>query len=181
MRKDKSKDHRNKAGTRIRIRIGTEDGCRNSSWKRHGTSILLAMLLLVGVVAADLLIPRLTQRVIDQGIAQQDMAAISTTSLLMLAAAAASAIFAIDANAVATGNGLASEWARGNVTFMEMVSNWNLAQWTDPNIRWGEISFNEWEVPLWPMKWVMVLGGLLLVLQGISKIGKDIQAIARGA
>ena len=44
----------------------------------------------------------------------------------------------------------------------------------------GEISFNEWEVPLWPMKWVMVLGGLLLVLQGVSKVSKDIRAIARG-
>ncbi|SNR54284.1 TRAP transporter small permease subunit [Puniceibacterium sediminis] len=92
-----------------------------------------------------------------------------------------SAIFAIDANAVATGNGLASEWARGNVSFGEMVSNWNMAQWTDPNIRWGEISFNEWEVPLWPMKWVMVIGGLLLVLQGISKLAQDVRAVVRGA
>jgi len=53
------------------------------------------MLLLMGVVAADLLIPRLTQRVIDQGIAKQDVGMILTTSLLMLGAAALSALLAI--------------------------------------------------------------------------------------
>ncbi len=30
------------------------------------------------------------------------------------------------------------------------------------------------------MKWVMVLGGLLLVLQGISKFAKDIRALRGG-
>jgi ATP-binding cassette subfamily B protein len=55
----------------------------------------LAMLLLVGVVAADLLIPRLTQRLIDEGIAQQDMRTISSTALLMLGAALLSAAFAV--------------------------------------------------------------------------------------
>ncbi|MDU8912389.1 TRAP transporter small permease subunit [Aestuariicoccus sp. MJ-SS9] len=90
-------------------------------------------------------------------------------------------IFAMDANAVASGNSLVSDWARGEIGFGEMLGSWNMAQWTDPNIRWGEISFNEWEVPLWPMKWVMVIGGLLLVLQGISKLAQDIRAIARGA
>ncbi|SDY28716.1 TRAP transporter small permease subunit [Citreimonas salinaria] len=88
--------------------------------------------------------------------------------------------FALDANAVATGNSLVSEWARGDVGFLEMLGNWTSQQWTDPNIRWGEISFNEWEVPLWPMKWVMVIGGLLLVLQGVSKLAQDIRAISRG-
>ncbi|MFK7743663.1 MAG: TRAP transporter small permease subunit [Roseobacter sp.] len=89
-------------------------------------------------------------------------------------------IFAMDALAVPTGNSLLSDWARGQISTTEMLANINLSQWTDPNIRWGEISFNEWEVPLWPMKWVMVIGGLLLVLQGVSKIAKDVQAIARG-
>lgn len=89
-------------------------------------------------------------------------------------------IFAMDALAVPTGNSVISDWARGTIGTGEMLASLNLAQWTDPNIRWGEISFNEWEVPLWPMKWVMVAGGLLLVLQGISKLSKDIRAIARG-
>ena len=89
-------------------------------------------------------------------------------------------IFAMDALAVPTGNSIVSEWARGNLGFFEMLGSLSFGQWTDPAIRWGEISFNEWEVPLWPMKWVMVVGGLLLVLQGISKLSKDIRAIARG-
>jgi len=90
-------------------------------------------------------------------------------------------IFAMDAIAVPSGNSIVSDWARGDMTLVQMLGSLTLDQWTDPAIRWGEISFNEWEVPLWPMKWVMVLGGLLLVLQGISKIGKDIQAIRQGA
>jgi TRAP-type mannitol/chloroaromatic compound transport system permease small subunit len=90
-------------------------------------------------------------------------------------------IFAMDALAVPTGNAVISEWARGTISTTEMLASLNLAQWTDPAIRWGEISFNEWEVPLWPMKWVMVMGGVLLLLQGISKLSKDIRAIARGA
>jgi len=56
---------------------------------------ILSMVLLMGVVVADLLIPRLTQRVIDQGIARQDLGTILTTSLLMLGAAALSALFSI--------------------------------------------------------------------------------------
>ncbi|MGC9420829.1 MAG: TRAP transporter small permease subunit, partial [Rhodovulum sp.] len=90
-------------------------------------------------------------------------------------------IFAMDAIAVPSGNSIISDWARSEMTLFEMLGSLTLDQWTDPAIRWGEISFNEWEVPLWPMKWVMVLGGLLLVLQGISKLGKDIRAIRQGA
>ncbi len=88
--------------------------------------------------------------------------------------------FAMDAIAVPSGNSVLSDWARGQIGFGEMIGGFGLNQWTDPNVRWGEISFNEWEVPLWPMKWVMVMGGVLLVLQGISKMSKDIREIARG-
>ena len=90
-------------------------------------------------------------------------------------------IFAFDAIAVPSGNSVVSDWARGQYGFFEMLGKLTLSEWTDPNIRWGEISFNEWEVPLWPMKWVMVLGGLLLVLQGISKLAQDFRAVMRGA
>ncbi|POF31743.1 TRAP transporter small permease subunit [Roseibium marinum] len=86
-------------------------------------------------------------------------------------------IFAFDAIAVPSGNALVSDWARGQIGLGEALNGLTLSQWTDPNVRWGEISFNEWEVPLWPMKWVMVLGGLLLVLQGISKFAQDIRAL----
>lgn len=93
---------------------------------------------------------------------------------------ATSWIFAMDALAVPTGNGLLSDWARGQISTSEMLSRFDLGQFTDPAIRWGELSFNEWEVPLWPMKWAMVVGGLLLLLQGVSKIGKDIRTLVRG-
>ena len=86
-------------------------------------------------------------------------------------------IFAFDAIAVPSGNSLLSDWARGQISTGDMLANWSLDQWTDPNIRWGEISFNEWEVPLWPMKWVMVLGGLLLLAQGLSRLARDLRTL----
>jgi len=63
--------------------------------KPYKSPAILSMLLLLGVVVSDLLIPRLTQRVIDQGIAQQDVSIIVSTSLLMLGAAILSALFAV--------------------------------------------------------------------------------------
>jgi len=63
--------------------------------KPYTVPAVLSMALLLGVVAADLLIPRLTQRVIDQGIDQQDMQLIVTTALMMLGAATLSALFAV--------------------------------------------------------------------------------------
>lgn len=89
-------------------------------------------------------------------------------------------IFALDAIAVPSGNSVISDWARGQISTGQMLSGLSLADWTDPAIRWGEISFNEWEVPLWPMKWMMLVGAILLVLQGVSKLSKDVRAIARG-
>jgi ATP-binding cassette subfamily B protein len=63
--------------------------------KPYWKASILALVLLVGMVAADLLIPRLTQRVIDDGVAKQDMGVILTTSLVMIGAAVLSALFAI--------------------------------------------------------------------------------------
>ena len=63
--------------------------------KPYQKNAILAMVLLLGVVVADLLIPRLTQRVIDEGIARQDMGVIASTALLMLGAAVLSALFSV--------------------------------------------------------------------------------------
>jgi ATP-binding cassette subfamily B protein len=63
--------------------------------KPYRRRAILSMLLLVGVVVADLAIPRLTQRVIDEGIAQRNLGAIVTTAAVMLGAAVCSALFAI--------------------------------------------------------------------------------------
>ena len=59
-----------------------------------------ALVLLLGMVAADLAIPRLTQRIIDQGIGRGNLHVVWTTSLIMLGAALASALFAIVNNAL---------------------------------------------------------------------------------
>ena len=58
----------------------------------------VALVLLLGMVAADLLIPRLTQRIIDQGILAGDMRVIWTTALIMLGAALVSALLALGNN-----------------------------------------------------------------------------------
>lgn len=86
-------------------------------------------------------------------------------------------IFAFDAIAVPAGNSTISDWARGEVDFAELLARFSFAEFFDPSIRIGEISFNEWEPPLWPMKWMMVLGALLLILQGVSKIAQDVRAL----
>jgi ATP-binding cassette subfamily B protein len=69
-------------------------------------SVVLALIFLVGVVVADLLIPRLTQRVIDQGIAERDLRSIAGTSLLMLGAAVLSALLAVANTVLAVRVGL---------------------------------------------------------------------------
>ena len=63
--------------------------------KPYQREAILALLLLLGMVASDLIIPRLTQRIIDQGIARQNMALILTTALAMLGAAVLSSLFAV--------------------------------------------------------------------------------------
>ena len=63
--------------------------------KPYRSQALLALVLLVGMVVADLLIPRLTQRVIDEGIARTDIMVIGTTALMMMGVALLSALFAV--------------------------------------------------------------------------------------
>ena len=45
------------------------------------------------------------------------------------------------------------------------------------SINQNEVSFTEWGIQYWPVKLVIVLGGVLLFLQGISKLSKDISLI----
>ena len=59
---------------------------------------IAALILLLGMVASDLLIPRLTQRIIDQGIASGDLGIVLTTALMMLGAALLAALFALGNN-----------------------------------------------------------------------------------
>jgi ATP-binding cassette, subfamily B, multidrug efflux pump len=58
----------------------------------------IALVLMIAMVATDLLIPHLTQRVIDQGIAPRNLHVVITTALVMVGAAVLSAGFAIANN-----------------------------------------------------------------------------------
>ncbi len=40
----------------------------------------------------------------------------------------------------------------------------------------GEVSFTEWAIPYWPVKFALPLGAALLLLQGIAQLLKDIAA-----
>lgn len=89
---------------------------------------ILAMLLMFGVVLEDLAIPRLTQTVIDQGIARRDMNTILLFSLLMLGAALLSAVFAV-ANtilAVRVGQNMAADLRSAIVRKVQTFSFGNL-------------------------------------------------------
>lgn len=57
-----------------------------------------------------------------------------------------------------------------------LVTSWIFAM---DATRVSEVSFTEWRIAYWPMKWAMVVGAVLLVLQGISKFTQDIRAIAQ--
>jgi ATP-binding cassette subfamily B multidrug efflux pump len=63
-------------------------------WKRAA----LALVLLTALVVMDLAIPRLVQRIIDQGIGQNDQGVVVRTALLMLGISFLSALFAIGNN-----------------------------------------------------------------------------------
>ena len=63
-------------------------------WKKS----LLSLALLVVVVLMDLAIPRLVQRIIDQGITPQDMKVVTNTFLLMLGISLLDTLFAIGNN-----------------------------------------------------------------------------------
>lgn len=58
--------------------------------------------------------------------------------------------------------------------------------WTGARFAWdaislGERSFTEWGVQYWPVKLAIPIGAFLMILQGISKLIKDILFLARGA
>jgi len=56
---------------------------------------LFALVMLLGMVALDLAIPRLVERIIDEGVKRKDMAVVLGTSALMLAISALSALVAV--------------------------------------------------------------------------------------
>lgn len=63
--------------------------------KPYRWEAIAALVLLVFVVAADLAIPRLTQRVIDEGVRMQNMSVIINTALLMFGVAVLEAVISV--------------------------------------------------------------------------------------
>ena len=76
-------------------------------WKRA----VLALVLLSSLVVMDLSIPRLIQRIIDQGISLNDMTVVATTAALMIFLSLLSAVIAIGNNyfSVQVGEGVARD------------------------------------------------------------------------
>lgn len=40
-----------------------------------------------------------------------------------------------------------------------------------------EVSFSEWTIAYWPFKWAIVVGAVLLILQGIAKLARDVEIV----
>ena len=79
--------------------------------KPYWKEALLSIILLIAVVFMDLTIPRLVQRIIDQGITQGDMDTVLRTTLLMLGISVLNTLFAIGNNifSVAAAEGFARD------------------------------------------------------------------------
>jgi TRAP-type mannitol/chloroaromatic compound transport system permease small subunit len=56
---------------------------------------------------------------------------------------------------------------------------WTGARFAMDAINVGEHSFTEWGVQYWPVKLMIPIGALLLALQGVAKLVKDVM-ILRG-
>ena len=56
---------------------------------------------------------------------------------------------------------------------------WTSARFAMDAVSVGETSFTEWGIQYWPVKLTMPIGAGLLVLQGVSKLLKDIMIVTR--
>ncbi len=91
-----------------------------------------ALILLTSLVFMDLAIPRLLQRLIDQGINQQDGAVVLQTSIIMLVISAISAVFAVGNNyfSVQVGEGVARDMREALFLKIQSFSYGNLDRFT---------------------------------------------------
>src|SRR5512139_42379 len=95
-------------------------------WKRS----LAALILLTTLVFMDLSIPRLIQRIIDQGIAQNDQGVVTQTALLMIGISVVSTLFAIGNNilSVQVGESVARDLREALFLKIQTLSFGNLDQ-----------------------------------------------------
>ena len=56
---------------------------------------------------------------------------------------------------------------------------WTTARFALDSIEFGEHSFTEWGIQYWPVKLTMPIGAALMLLQGISKLIKDVIVVTR--
>jgi ATP-binding cassette, subfamily B, multidrug efflux pump len=96
--------------------------------KPYRGTALVALTLLATLVVFDLAIPRLIQRIIDQGIGQHDRALVLHTSLLMLGVSALSTLIAIGNNvtSIRVGEGVARDLRRALFLKIQSFSYGNL-------------------------------------------------------
>jgi len=89
---------------------------------------VLALVLLASLVVLDLAIPRLIQRIIDQGINAQNQQVVVRTGLLMLGISVLSAVIAIGNNifSIQVGEGVARDVRRATFDKIHMLSHGNL-------------------------------------------------------
>ena len=97
-------------------------------WRRA----LAALLLLTGVVVMDLSIPRLIERIIDQGISAHNAAVVIQTSAIMLTLSALSTVFAIGNNnmSVQVGEAIARDLREALFLRIQSFSYGNLDRFT---------------------------------------------------
>ncbi len=96
--------------------------------KPYRGTALVALALLAALVVFDLAIPRLIQRIIDQGIGLNDRALVLHTSLLMLGVSALSTLIAIGNNvtSIRVGEGVARDLRRALFLKIQSFSYGNL-------------------------------------------------------
>jgi ATP-binding cassette, subfamily B, multidrug efflux pump len=95
-------------------------------WRRS----LAALALLIAVVLIDLSIPRLIQRIIDQGINARNMQVVISTTLIMLALSAVQALLAVGNNilSIQVGEGVARDLREALFLKIQSFSFGNLDQ-----------------------------------------------------
>src|SRR5574342_79973 len=93
---------------------------------------LLALALLTAGVFMDLAIPRLIQRIIDEGIARHDSGVVLHTAVLMLGISVLSTLFALGNNywSVLVGEGLARDVREAQFLKIQSFSFGNLDRFT---------------------------------------------------
>lgn len=97
---------------------------------------IYSLLLLTAVVGMDLAIPRLVERIIDDGIARNDTGVVVQTALIMLTVSALSAVFAIGNNyySVRAGESVARDLREALFLKIQSFSYGNLDHFTTGNL-----------------------------------------------